>query len=189
LLSVCRLTPRKGVDRTLEAVARLTEQYPKLIYAIVGDGDDRGRLTSLVQEKGLTDRVLFAGRVSDADLLRFYARCDLLVLASREEGDDIEGFGLVLVEAGAFGKPVIGGDSGGVGEAVAHEENGLLVDPQSPLAIAQAIDRILGDRSLALRLGREGQRRATEVFTWERCRQALITALGAGGDSAWRRGR
>jgi len=186
LLSVCRLTPRKGVDRVIEAVALLSEQYPELIYAIVGDGDDRGRLTGLVRERGLERRVLFAGRVSDADLLRFYARCDLLVLASREERDDFEGFGLVFVEAGAFGKPVIGGDSGGVSEAVAHEENGLLVDPQSPQAIAEAVRRILGDRELALRLGKEGKRRATEVFTWERCRQAVIAALGERSDTASR---
>jgi phosphatidylinositol alpha-1,6-mannosyltransferase len=177
VLTVCRLTPRKGVDKTLEAVSLLVEKYPDLVYAIVGDGEDRQRLEGIAKEKGIEDNVIFAGRVSNENLLRFYARCDLLVLASREEGDDIEGFGLVFVEAGAFGKPVIGGDSGGIRQAVGHEENGLLVDPNSSPAIADAIDLILGDPEFGAMLGKEGRRRATEVFTWENCNRTLFKSL------------
>ena len=177
MLSVCRLTPRKGVDRTINAVAKLIDRHPDLLYVVVGDGPDRSRLNKLVARRGLEKTVLFAGRVSDQDLLRFYATARLLVLASRERDRDIEGFGLVFVEAGAFGLPVIGGDSGGIREAVEHQGNGLLVDPQSADAISQAIDRLLADRDLAARLGREGKRRAQEIFTWENCKQAILDAL------------
>lgn len=177
VLTVCRLTRRKGVDKTIEAVASLAQKHPDVIYAVVGDGQDRQMLEQLAREKGISEHVIFTGRVSDEDLLRFYARADVFVLASREEGRDIEGFGLVFVEAGAFGVPVIGGDSGGIRQAVTPGENGILVDPNRPEAIATAIDTLLSDKQLAEKLGAEGKRRATEIFTWENCKRTLLSAL------------
>lgn len=177
ILTVCRLTRRKGVDNTIEAVVSLVQKHPDIIYSVVGDGEDREMLEQLIIEKQISNHVIFTGRVSDEDLLRFYARADVFVLASREEGRDIEGFGLVFVEAGAFGVPVIGGDSGGVREAVSHDENGLLVDPNRPEAIAEAIEKLLLDKNLAEKYGREGKRRATEIFTWENCKETLLSSL------------
>jgi len=171
------LTPRKGVDKTIEAVSLLAKKHPDLLYVVVGSGDDKERLVKLAKEKWLDDRVIFAGRVSDEDLLRFYARADMFILASREEGRDIEGFGLVFVEAGAFSVPVIGGDSGGVRQAVLQGYNGLLVEPESPTAIAEAIERLILDPELAAVFGKNGRKLATEVFTWQNCQRALLDSL------------
>ena len=177
VLTVCRLTPRKGVDKTIQAVSLLKEKYPDMVYIIVGQGDDNARLVNIAKESDVEQNIIFAGRVSDDDLLRFYQRADIFILASREEKGDIEGFGLVFVEAGAFSVPVIGGDSGGIKEAVAHEENGLLVDSTSPEAIAEAIERLLLDKDLSKRLGKHGLRRSREVFTWENCKKTMLDAL------------
>ena len=177
LLTVCRLTPRKGVDRTIEAMALLQDKHPNLVYVVAGSGDDRARLQKIAADQGVSERVIFAGRVSDEQLLSLYRRADAFILASRIEGDDVEGFGIVFIEAGAFGVPVIGGDSGGVRQAVGHERNGLLVDPNKPQAIADAVNRLLTDTELASKLGAEGKRLAGEVFTWEQCRDVFLAAI------------
>ncbi|MBZ0271974.1 glycosyltransferase family 4 protein, partial [bacterium] len=106
-----------------------------------------------------------------------YARADAFVMASRSDGDDVEGFGIVFVEAGAFGVPVVGGRSGGVPEAVRDGESGFLADPLDPADIAGKIARILDDRALARRLGDEGRRLASEVFTFEAMTREIAAAL------------
>ncbi len=181
VLTVCRLTERKGVDKTIAALSLLVDKFPDIIYFVVGQGADKSRLENMALKHGISDKVIFTGRISDQDLLRFYDRAEVFILASREIKGDIEGFGLVFVEAGAFGTPVIGGNSGGVGDAVEHEKNGLLVDPESSEAIARGIERLLTDKVPAKNLGNEGRRRAAHVFTWENCKKALMDGLSNEG--------
>lgn len=178
LLSVGRLQPRKGFDTVLRALRRLSEEKRDVVFVLVGDGPDRGRLESLARELGVTSHTVFAGSVSDAELAALYARADVFAMPSRTEGDSIEGFGLVFVEAGANGVPVIGGRSGGIPEVVHDGENGLLVDPLDPDALAAAIARVLDDPALAARFGAEGRRLAREVFTFDAMCAALVGALG-----------
>lgn len=149
LLSVGRLVPRKGIDRTLEALPRLLERYPNLHYLVVGEGPYRDELQKIIARLGLAGHVTFTGPVDDGDLGAHYAACDLFVMPNRDMPDgDTEGFGLVFLEANACGKPVVGGRAGGAVEAVQDGVNGLLVDGNSAASIADAIERLLDDRNL-----------------------------------------
>jgi phosphatidylinositol alpha-1,6-mannosyltransferase len=183
VLSVGRLQPRKGFDVTLRALARLLAEGRDLIYVAVGDGPDRTRLEQLARELGVSERVIFAGKVDDAKLAALYARADVFTMPSREEGTSVEGFGLVFVEAGAAGVPVIGGRSGGVCEVVREGENGLLVEPLDAEALATAIARVLDDPQLAARFGAEGRRLAREVFTFEAMCSTLVAELASAGSA------
>lgn len=168
ILTVARLFPRKGIDTVIRALPHVKEEILDVVYLVVGEGPDRQRLERLVGTLGLGDHVVFAGSVSDAELPAFYAACDVFVMLSRtiETDGEIEGFGIVYLEAGACGKPVIGGASGGVQEAIEDGVTGLIVDPQNPSATARAIVRLLRDESLARTLGRHGRRRACQPADW-----------------------
>jgi phosphatidylinositol alpha-1,6-mannosyltransferase len=173
LLTVARLIPRKGNDRVIEALPAMLERVPDLVYLIVGTGPGENWLRAYAQEKGVADRVIFAGRVSDEELSAYYNAANVFIMPNRKEGADVEGFGIVFLEANACGKPVIGGRSGGAVDAVAHGESGYLVDPCSPPDIAEAAIRLLTDPGLAERMGERGRERAQREFSWERtARQA-----------------
>jgi phosphatidylinositol alpha-1,6-mannosyltransferase len=181
LLSVGRLVPRKGIDRTIEAMPRLLRRYPDLHYLVVGDGPYRGQLQQMVAGLDLGRHVTFTGPIDDDELRAHYALCDVFVLPNREMPDgDTEGFGLVFLEANACGKPVVGGRAGGVVEAVKDGANGLLVDGESADSIAAAIERLLDDRTLYARL-RQGGLEISHRSSWQlrtQQFQALCQRLG-----------
>jgi phosphatidylinositol alpha-1,6-mannosyltransferase len=181
LLSVGRLQRRKGHDTALLAVAAVKAEYPRLRYVIVGDGEERTRLETMVHELNLTDRVTFAGEVSAAVLPEYYAACDIFLLPNRIERGDIEGFGIVFLEAAAAGRPVIAGNSGGVTEAVAQGETGLLVGGTDVEELAETIRRLASDPALRQSFGRAGRERVMRAFTWkataERIRAVHETVL------------
>lgn len=177
LLTVGRLVPRKGVDKVLEALPLVLKQHPEVRYVIVGDGPDRQRLQRLAQEIGVADCVIFTGRVPD---VKPYLRaCDIFVLPTREERrGDIEGFGLVYLEAAAMGKPVVASPVGGAAEAVVAEQTGLFVNPFDPQEIASAVCRLLNSPELARQMGEAGRQRVLQEFTWERTALRLLTMMG-----------
>ena len=172
LLTVSRLIARKGHDTVLRACPSILEKIPGLAYLIVGDGPERGRLEALSHDLGLDSVVVFAGEVDDADLILSNAACDCFVLPAREIVEDgtvkdAEGFGIAFLEAGACGKPVVGGRSGGIPDAIVDGTTGILVDPDDVDDVAAAVTKILSDPVLAARMGSEGRRRATEL-DWSR---------------------
>ena len=169
ILTVARLVERKGVDVVIRAMPKVLEAVPDAIYLVVGTGPYRGRLERLVRESGLEGRVIFVGRVLDEELPYYYGACDLFVLLSRTltGKGEIEGFGIVFLEAGACEKPVIGGKGGGTSEAIEDGVTGLLVDPLDVNEIAQAIVKVLKDRELARRLGENGRKRAAKQPAWD----------------------
>lgn len=166
LLSVGRLQRRKGHDLAISAVAAIKPKHPRIRYVIVGDGEERARLEALAQSLGVAGQVVFAGEVSAADLPAYYAACDIFLLPNRIEQGDIEGFGIVFLEAAAAGRPVIAGNTGGVPEAVADGETGLLVSGTDVEELAATICRLAKDRALRDRLGRAGRERVLRSFTW-----------------------
>jgi len=168
LLTVARLVPRKGHDRVIEALPTVLQRVPEAVYVIVGSGPDEERLRRLAESQGVKDRVIFAGAVSDKDLPAWYSAADLLVMPNREEEGDVEGFGIVFLEANACGKPVIGGCSGGTVDAVIDGETGYLVNPCDPEDIAEAAIRLLTDLTLAHRMGERGRERVQKDFSWRR---------------------
>jgi len=166
LLSVGRLQRRKGHDVAILAMASLRHELPRLRYVIAGDGDERPRLEQLVKDEGLGDRVFFAGAISDDELPAHYAACDIFLLPNRIDNGDVEGFGIVFLEAAASGKPVIAGNSGGVPEAVERDSTGLLVDGACVAEVAEAIRRLAFSEAERQRLGAAGRVRARDRFSW-----------------------
>lgn len=183
LLTVGRLVPRKGIDKTIEALPLLLKQMPELHYLIVGTGPYRDALEALVDQFGVRDHVTFAGRVAEEELALHYQLCDLFLMPNREMPDkDTEGFGLVFLEANACLKPVIGGRAGGAVEAVLHEQNGLSVNGEHPEEIAAAIERIFNEPGLADRLATKGLEVARKS-SFEYCAQAFQQLYRQLGDS------
>ncbi len=163
LLSVCRLTARKGVDQVIECLPSLRRIYPDLMYLVVGDGEDRAALQRRAAELDLGDAVMFAGAVDRALLAEHYALADIFIMPNRTLANgDTEGFGLVFMEASACGVPVIGGRAGGTAEAVRDGVTGLLVDGTSRDDISAAIRQLLDNPAQRAAMGRAGVAFAAE---------------------------
>ena len=152
ILTVSRLVARKGIDRTLDALALLLPRYPNLFYLIVGDGQLRQELEEKSNRLGLRHAVRFAGILPHEDMPAHYALCEVFALPNRAAPGDEDGLPLVLLEANACAKPVIGGLAGGTAEAIQDGVNGLLVDGNDAAAIAAALDRVLSDKGFKERL-------------------------------------
>jgi len=176
ILTVARLVEKKGIDSVLRALPSVLHAVPEVRYLIIGDGPLRLQLQALAKELGVAKHVLFVGAVehNDPDLPRYYSACDVYVMPSRPlpSHGEVESFGMVYLEAGACGKPVVAGRGGGVEEAVEDGVTGLLVDPLDVNEIANAIVRVLEDEELARRLGENGRKRAMRQPDW-----ALLGAL------------
>jgi len=167
LLSLGRLVKRKGVDRTIEALAHIPAEVSKnLIYFIAGAGPREEYLKKLVP-KNLADQIVFLGSLSEEDKWVWLKLCDIFIMPSRDISGDFEGFGIVYLEANLCGKPVIAGNSGGVRDAVVDEISGLLVDPDRVEAISQTIVRLASNPELRAQLGERGRLRALRDFNWE----------------------
>jgi phosphatidylinositol alpha-1,6-mannosyltransferase len=167
LLTVARLLRRKGHDRVLEALTSIRRRVPGVRYLIVGAGREEARLRELATRYGVRDAVVFAGAVPHGEVPAYFAASDVFVHPNRElESGDVEGFGIVFLEAGACRLPVIGGNSGGAPDAIRDGVTGFLVDPNSPAEIAERAIALLEDRSLRARMGEAGREWAAQ-FTWE----------------------
>ena len=165
VLAVGRLVPRKGQDQLIQAFPSVLEQHPDARLLLVGQGSDRDRLEALVANQGLGDSIVLAGFLEPGDLEAAYLLADIFALPCREEdGGDTEGFGLVFLEAGVRGLPVIGGRTAGVVEAITDGETGLLVDPGDVSQLSSAICRLLSDRTLASEMGEAGAARVRRRY-------------------------
>jgi phosphatidylinositol alpha-1,6-mannosyltransferase len=169
VLTVGRLQARKGQDKFIEAILRIRDSNPDILYSIVGDGSDRSRLSGLVDDFDLRDHVIFQGAVGDNDLVEAYQQCDLFALPNRDVDGDIEGFGLVLLEAQACGKPVLTGDSGGTRETLEVGVSGMVVDCRDPVGIANAVVGLLQDRTRLDTMGEAGRDWVVRNFDWQVC--------------------
>jgi glycosyltransferase involved in cell wall biosynthesis len=169
LLTVGDIKPRKGQHVSLAAFARLKARLPEARYYLAGRYENNAyfqQLQQFVAGQKLAD-VHFMGAVPTETLQKLYQQASVFVLAAQQIGLHFEGFGLVYLEAGAYGLPVIATRSGGVMDAVKEGETGLLVEPQDVDGLADAMLRLLTDASLAQRLG-QANRLWAETLTWER---------------------
>ena len=178
ILSVSRLVPRKGMDRLIEAVARLATGRPDLRLCIAGAGRDSGRLERLIRRTGAPARLL--GRVAEEQLADLYGAADLFAMLCRRRwfGLEQEGFGIVFLEAAAAGVAQVAGESGGAAEAVEHGVGGLVVqDPGDSGAVADALAALLDDPEQRRWLGSMARRRAEEQFSYDRLAGELCRVL------------
>jgi phosphatidylinositol alpha-1,6-mannosyltransferase len=167
LLTVGRMQRRKGQDMVIQALPHIRQTMPQVKYVMVGTGEELAALTTLVHELGVQDSVVFAGSVPDQELAAYYAACDVFVMPNREIDGDIEGFGMVYLEAGAAGKPVIGGKSGGTADAIVDGVTGLRVDGNSRVEITDAIIDLLLAPDRAKTMGLRGRQRVENEFAWD----------------------
>ncbi|NQU83210.1 MAG: glycosyltransferase family 4 protein [Parcubacteria group bacterium] len=168
ILSVGRLVERKGFDRVIEAMPKILQEIPGLIYMIVGDGPYKKNLLELKEKYNLGERVNVISNVGDNGMHVYYGMSDVFVMPSRQIGGDVEGFGIVYLEAALFGKPSIAGCDGGSPEAVLDNQTGLIVDGNNSNEIADAIIRLIKDNDLRQRLGKNARERVVGEFTWEK---------------------
>jgi phosphatidylinositol alpha-1,6-mannosyltransferase len=166
VLTVGRLQKRKGQDQMIRAMRKVCESVPNVLYSIVGDGEERPALEDLVRGEGLGEHVQFAGEIADEGLLHCYQQCDLFALPNRQVGQDIEGFGMVLVEAQACGKPVLAGTSGGTSETMSVPETGVVVPCDGPRELAIAVADLLSDRDRLSQMGASARQWVVKHFDW-----------------------
>jgi phosphatidylinositol alpha-1,6-mannosyltransferase len=167
LLTVGRMQRRKGQDMVLRALPHIRQVVPHVQYVMVGTGEEYASLTAMAASLGIQESVRFVGAVADHELAAYYAACDLFIMPNRQVGADIEGFGIVYLEAGAAGKPVIGGKSGGTADAILDGVTGLLVDGNNVMDVATAVIKLLLDLATAKIMGENGRQRVTQEFTWD----------------------
>ncbi len=167
LLTVTRLQRRKGIDIVLEAMPRILTQIPDLHYLIVGEGEERERLEKMTADLGLQKHVTFAGGIPRGGLNAYFNAGDLFVMPSRTDPPDVEGFGIVFLEANACGLPVIGSNSGGIPSAIVDGETGYIVPEESPGLLAERIIELLRDPDRMCRLGRQGRERVLREASWK----------------------
>ncbi len=175
ILTLARIVERKGHDQVIEALPEVMAAVPEAVYLIVGRGGYREPLEEIAERCDVRDWVIFAGYVPDAERADFYNLSDVVAMPCRELANqgNVEGFGIVFLEAGACGKPVIGGRSGGVEDAIVEGETGFLVDPMDGHQIADRLIRLLTDAPLARAMGDKGRLRA-EGLTWDHAAQCLL---------------
>ncbi len=168
IVTVGRTVARKGQDTVLKSLPKIIEQIPEAHYVIAGGGEYLDELKSISAKLNLEKHVTFTGRFPDDEKAALYNLADVVVMISRvEKSTDIEGFGIVYLEANALGKPVVAGRSGGVEDAVIDHKTGLLVDdPTDTDEVSKQIVRLLRDEDLANRLGEQGRERVGRDFDW-----------------------
>jgi phosphatidylinositol alpha-1,6-mannosyltransferase len=191
LLTVARLSALeryKGCDTVISALPAVLSRAGPARYVVAGDGDDLSRLRALAGEKGVGAAVTFAGAVQRTELPAVYRDADIFVMPSVAEQRDGtwtgEGFGIVYIEAAAFGLPVVGGNGGGAPEAVRDGVTGYVVDGRDVDAVAQVLVRLLQDGGLRERLGAAGRRWVEERFTFERFTADVGPVLDAAANEA-----
>lgn len=164
LLSVGRLIERKGQYEVVQRLPDIRESVPDIQYTIVGDGPMKSHIMDLIDRLGLQDVVTVYDAVDDLSLRSHYSSSDIFVLPTRHiPPHDVEGFGIVFIEAGLFGLPVIGGDSGGVPDAVIDGETGFLVDLKRQ-ALEETIVELAKDKELRKTMGLRGRKRVLRCF-------------------------
>jgi len=191
ILFVGRLARRKGIrefiGNCLPAIVREAPEACLIVAggnpteALVHRGDIRAEIEMEVRKLGLGDHARILGEVSDENLVKLYQCCDVFVLPALEMADDVEGFGLVLLEAEAAGKPVVATRVGGIPNAVDHGENGILTEPGDYRTLSAAIIALLHDKERRRAMGRCARQRVQNEYSWE----AIVARYEAMLDSHW----
>lgn len=174
LLTITRLVSRKGVDTTLRAFREVLRHHPDSQYVVVGDGEQKRQLMQLADQLEIGHAIRFEGRVPHENLIHYYNACDVFVMPSKTERPDVEGFGIVFLEANACEKPVIGTFSGGIPSAVVNGETGILVEERDHRALASSISDLFTDTERAQMMGRKGRTRVLEEANWDRTAAKII---------------
>lgn len=169
IVTVGRLTPRKGQDRLIEALPEIRKRVEDAALVICGEGPYRARLEAKIRDLDLSEHVRMVGRVPLSDLPCYLSAGQIFAMPSRNRhaGLEVEGLGIVYLEASACGIPVIAGNSGGAPDAVRDGITGFVVDGQDRRVLVERIVTLLKDPSLAKRMGAAGRVFVEEKWRWD----------------------
>jgi phosphatidylinositol alpha-1,6-mannosyltransferase len=179
VVCVSRLVPRKGQDMLIRAMPAIRERVPGAALVIVGGGPYLTSLRRLAHSFGVADHVVFTEGVPGDELPAHHALADVFAMPCRTRGAglDVEGFGIVFLEASATGVPVVAGRSGGAPETVSDGETGVVVDGWDVGAIAASVSDLLADPDRAARMGQAGRRWVLDNWQWSTKAQRLAELL------------
>jgi phosphatidyl-myo-inositol dimannoside synthase len=185
VVCVSRLVPRKGQDTLIRAWPRVLRAVPDAVLLLVGGGPYLRDLERLAAAQGVARTVRFSGAVPWAELPAHYDAGDVFAMPcrTRRKGLDVEGLGIVYLEASATGLPVVAGDSGGAPDAVLNGETGVVVSGRSAEAVAEAVIELLTDPARATAMGEKGRSWVEREWTWDR-QAARLDALLTGSPRA-----
>ena len=169
IVSVGRLVHRKGQDHLIEAMPEILKSIPQAHLLLVGEGPYREHLQTLVKKHNLEASVTFIGRIQYKDLPTYICVGDIFAMPSRSRlmGLEVEGLGIVYLEASSCGLPVLAGDSGGAPDALVQNETGLVVDGTDDQQIATAAIKLLTDIELSKKMGLAGRQWIIDNWRWE----------------------
>ncbi|GGK88074.1 glycosyl transferase family 1 [Sphaerisporangium melleum] len=183
VVCVSRLVPRKGQDVLVRCWPRVLREVPEAVLLLVGGGPSRAALERAVAAGGLGGSVVVTGSVPWSSLPACYDAGDVFAMPCRTRlgGLDVEGLGIVYLEASATGLPVVAGDSGGAPDAVVPGETGLVVDGRDPAQVAGALVALLADRARARRMGERGRAWIEREWRWDLVAERFGTLLDGSG--------
>lgn len=179
ILCLSRLVPRKGQDFLIRSIRGVRERVDGAVLVIVGGGPYEGTLRDLAKKYDVVDHVIFTGTVPSAELAAHHTIADVFAMPSRTRGAglDVEGLGIVYLEASASGVPVVAGMSGGAPETVLQNKTGLVVDGRSVEQITDALVRVLSDPTLAASMGNAGRAWVEKSWRWDTLAERLRALL------------
>ncbi|QIS10887.1 glycosyltransferase family 4 protein [Nocardia arthritidis] len=179
ILCLSRLVPRKGQDALIMAMREIRARVDGAVLVIAGGGPYEEKLHALAAAAGVADSVVFTGRVASAELAAHHTIADVFAMPCRTRGAglDVEGLGIVYLEASATGVPVVAGNSGGAPETVVEGSTGRVVDGRKIPQIAAAIIDILSDRDAAAEMGAAGRAWVERQWRWDDLGARLRTLL------------
>lgn len=167
VVCIARMVHRKGMDLLIKAFTKVLQRVPSAWLVLGGDGPEAIALRKLAAELGIADRVCFTGRIPDSELVMHYSLATIFALPSRQGPKDVEGFGIVYLEAGACDVPVIGTRTGGIVDAVEEGRTGLLVPQEDVESLTTALLRLLENPEEASQFGHRARQRILRELTWE----------------------
>ena len=189
ILFVGRLAKRKGVKEFIEkCFTEIVHEMPRVCFVIVGDnpheslthrGDVLSEIKTMIADMKLQNHVRLLGALGDDDVIALYHACDVVILPALPTTDDVEGFGITLLEAAAAGKPTVATRAGGIPDAVEDGKSGIIVEPDNDCGLSQAIISLLKDRGKSLAMGEFGRRRVQEKFSWNKVGALYAAAFDA----------
>jgi phosphatidylinositol alpha-1,6-mannosyltransferase len=181
IVCVSRLVPRKGQDVLIKALPAVLARNPDAALLLVGGGRYAAHLRTLAARHNVEAAVVFAGRVGADELPAHFTAGDLFAMPcrTRRAGMDVEGLGIVYLEASAVQLPVLAGNSGGAPDAVREGETGYVVDGTSVVAVADRIVELLANPELRRRMGENGRGWVQQEWTWQRSADRLRALLTA----------
>ena len=179
VVCVSRMVPRKGQDTLIRAWPLVLATVPDATLLLVGDGPYRGRLERMARHLGVDGSVVFTGAPSRAELPAYFGAGNVFAMPcrTRRRGLDVEGLGMVFLEAAAAGLPVVGGDSGNAADAIRDGETGYVVPGVSVADLADRLNRLLTDPGAAKAMGEKGLAWVHQEWRWEIIAQRFTEIL------------